>query len=445
MSLTSSHRNIKYHSDNFSTRIGDEIYGWCKDLFPINRSLSGDGVRQTLQYIKNIIPDLQLKSFKCGERVYDWTIPDEWNIRDAWIKNSSGEKIIDFKNSNLHILGYSSPVHKKISLKELDQYLYSIPSQPDAIPYITSYYKRRWGFCLSHNQRRQLQNDLYEVYIDSDFKKGSIDYGELKIKGDSEKEVLLSCNVCHPSLANNELSGPTIVTAIAKWLLNQKKLNYSYRILFIPETIGSIAYLSENLKELQENVIAGFAAYCMGDEKNFCFISTPSEKTYSDKIVEHVYKHYTDGNYLKLPFTERGSDERQYCSPRVNLPVNGVCRSKSGMYDEYHTSLDNLSVISPVGLQGGYDILQNCIFVLEMDKIYRTTVFCEPQLGARGLYPTLSTKEELRSTKIMMNLIAYSNGQLSLFDIATLTNTNILELLPFVNKLLKADILEMVE
>lgn len=439
------HTNIKYLCDGFQTDIGSKIYGWCKDLFHINRSLSGEGVRKTLAYLKNINPELQVKSFKIGSKAFDWVVPDEWNIRDAWVKNSSGEKIIDFQKTNLHVLGYSKPVHKKISLKELDQYLYSLPEQPSAIPYVTSYYKKRWGFCLSHNLRKQLKEETYEVFIDSDFSKGELNYGELKIQGETEKEVLLSCNICHPSLANNELSGPTILTAISEWLLSRDNLKYSYRILFIPETIGSIAYLSENLGDLQKNVIAGFAAYCMGDEKNFSFISTPHENRYSDRVVEHVYKNYTDGNFKKLPFTHRGSDERQYCSPRVDLPVNGVCRSKSGMYSEYHTSLDDLSVISPIGLQGGYDILSHCIQVLEHDNIYSNTVFCEPQLGSRGLYPTLSTKEEVNSKKYLMNIIAYSDGERSVIDIANILNISMLELLPYIQILVKANIIEPVQ
>ena len=321
MSQIFSQKKDQFKTPKAFESIGEDIYSWAEDLFPICRSISGEGVRETLRYFQRIVPDLKIEETKSGTQVFDWTVPDEWNIYDAWIKNSKGEKIIDFKHSNLHVVSYSEPIHKKMRLKELDKFLYSLPDQPDAIPYITSYYERRWGFCLTHDQRKNLEDDEYEVYINSTLEPGVLNYGEILIKGESSEEVLISSNICHPSMGNNELSGPTVVTAIASWLLSQENLKYSYRILYIPETIGAIIYLSKHLDYLKKHVIAGFNVYAVGDERNYSFISTPDEDTYADRIINHVYKHHTENNYIKYPFTERGSDERQYCAPGVDLSL----------------------------------------------------------------------------------------------------------------------------
>jgi aminopeptidase-like protein len=441
MSRISSQKKDPEKSLERFESIGEEIYSWAEDLFPICRSISGEGVRETLRYFQKIIPNLTIKEVKSGTQVFDWTVPDEWNIYDAWIKNSKGEKIVDFKNSNLHVVSYSEPVHKKMSLSELNKFLYSLPDQPNAIPYITSYYKRRWGFCLTHNQRKELKDDEYEVYINSTLEPGVLNYGEIVIKGESDQEVLISSNICHPSMANNELSGPTVITAIATWLLSLKKLRYTYRIIYIPETIGSIIYLSKHLDHLKKHVIAGFNVYSVGDDRNYSFISTPDEDTYADQVINHVYKHHTHNKYIKYPFTERGSDERQYCAPGVDLPVVGVCRSRYNLYSEYHTSLDDLTVISPDGLQGGFDILRKTIQVLENNKIFKVNVYCEPQMGKRGLYPNISTKDTVQITRSFMNLIAYSNGKRSMLDIAEKINTYIGDFYPYLEILIESEII----
>lgn len=425
-----------------SNKIGQEIYSWIADLFPICRSLTGEGVRQTLKYIQNIHPEMNIEEIKSGTKVFDWVVPSEWNINDGWIKNSKGEKIVDFKSSNLHVLGYSEPVHKFLSLQELDKYLHSIPEQPDAIPYLTSYYNRRWGFCLTHHEREKLKDDEYEVFIDSSLQPGVLNYGELYLPCETKNEILFSTNICHPSMANNELSGPAVLMALMNWIKNLTNRKYSYRFLFIPETIGSLIYISRHFEHLKEYLKAGFVVSCVGDTKNYTFVHTPDGDKYVDRIVEHIYKHHTGNQYRKLPFTERGSDERQFCAPGVELPVVALSRSKYGMFPEYHTSLDNLSFISPEGLESSFELMKKIVQSLEIDTTYKTRVLGEPQLGKRGLYPTLSNKETYHTFRNIMNLIAYSNGKRSLLEIAEKTDVYVGEYFPILNKLLEEEILE---
>jgi aminopeptidase-like protein len=422
---------------------GKLIYDRCNDLFPLCRSLSGEGINQTLAYIKRILPELQIHEIASGDKVFDWEVPNEWNIKDAWVKNAKGEKIIDFKKTNLHIVGYSEPVHKKIPLAELQEHLYSLPEKPDAIPYITSYYKRRWGFCLTHDQRQELQDGEYEVFIDSSLRPGIIKYADVIIPGESEKEILFSCYICHPSMANNELSGPMVIAALAEWLKLEKR-HYTYRMFFGPETIGSIAYLSKNLAELQKNLIAGFAVSCIGDERDYSFVNTPYGNTLADRVIELAAKEQSSGKYSKYPYLERGSDERQYCSPGVRLPVVSVCRSKYDIYPEYHTSKDDMSLITPKGLQGGFEYLQKAIIILENSKIYNSKYKCEPQLGKRGLYPTIATKDTFGLTSMMMNLLVYCDGTNDLATIAKLTKAPLSKLEEIAGQLLKSGIIERV-
>ena len=421
---------------------GTEMYSWAEDLFPICRSLTGSGVRDTLDYLKNLIPSLEIHEIKSGTNVLDWEIPLEWNIKDAFISDEHGKKIVDFQKNNLHIVGYSKPVDETINLKDLQSHLHSLPSQPNAIPYITSYYSRNWGFCLPHNLRESLKDGEYHVKIDSELKNGVMNYADLVIKGQSSNEVLLSTYICHPSMANNELSGPIVSTALAKWISNLKDPYYTYRFVFIPETIGSIAYLSKHLEHLKNNVIAGFNVTCVGDDRCFSFMPSRRGNSLADRVGKHVVSSI-DSSFKEYSWLDRGSDERQYCSPGVNLPIATIMRSKYDEYPEYHTSLDNLSLISPAGLKGGLDALIKAIEAIEFNCYPKVEVLGEPQLGKRGLYPETSTKESTDAVRSMMDLLTYSDGKIDLIDIAEKINCPIWELYEIVENLVNQDLLQV--
>jgi len=421
--------------------IGQEMYDWAVDLFPINRSLSGDGVRQTLQYIKNIIPELEVNEVPSGTKCFDWTIPQEWNCNDGYIIDPDGNKICDFKTNNLHIVGYSTPIDSEIELEELIEHLYYLEEQPTAIPYITSYYSPRWGFCLSFNEFQKLKKGTYKVKINSELKDGNLTYGEIKLKGESEKEIFLSTYVCHPSMANNELSGPVVTTALVNFIKSLEGRKYSYRIVFIPETIGSITYISRNIDDMKKNIIAGFNITTIGDDRSYSYIPTRYGNTLSDKVSKHVLQ---DIDYVEYSFLDRGSDERQYCSPGVDLPIATICRTKYGVYPEYHTSLDDLTVISPSGLYGGYEKIKKAIELLEKNNYYKVNVLCEPQLGKRGLYPTISTKTSTDIVRTMMDFIAYADGNNDLIDIANIIGVQAGELFDIVDKMKAAKLIEAV-
>jgi aminopeptidase-like protein len=420
---------------------GDDIYGLCKRLWPITRSITGNGVRETLGIIQQELPSLSINEVPTGTQCFDWEIPNEWNIKDAYVINPNGEKIIDFQSNNLHVVSYSTPVNKVISLAELQNHLYSLPNQPNAIPYVTSYYEERWGFCLTENQRKTLVEGNYKVCIDSELSNGSLTYGELVIPGKSKKEVFLSTYVCHPSMANNELSGLTVTTYLAKWLQSQPR-EYTYRIIFIPETIGSICYLSQNLATMRANVVAGYNITCVGDNNAFSYLPSRNEKSISDRVALHVLKH-TQPNFIKYAYLDRGSDERQYCSPGVDLPIATVMRTKYAEYIEYHTSLDDLDYISPEGLFGAYKVLSECIECIECNKTYKITTLCEPQMGKRDLYSTLGATSDNRKVdvKIMMNILAYSDGSLDLLSIAHKLKVLMLDILKSVDILVDKKLL----
>jgi aminopeptidase-like protein len=419
--------------------LGKEMYGWAVDLFPINRSLTGDGVRQTLQYIKNIIPEMEINEVASGTKCFDWTVPQEWNCDDAYILDPDGNKICDFKINNLHVVGYSTPIDKEVDLEELKEHLYWIEDQPTAIPYITSYYSPRWGFCLSFNEFKKLKKGTYKVKINSELIDGSLTYGEVKLKGESDKEIFLSTYVCHPSMANNELSGPVVTTALVKFIKSLKDRKYSYRIVFIPETIGSITYISRNIDDMKKNIIAGFNISCVGDDRCFSYVPSRYGNSLSDKVSKHVLKNI---DYVEYSFLDRGSDERQYCSPGVDLPIATICRTKYGQYPEYHTSLDDLTLISPAGLYGGYEKLMKAIELLEKNNYYKVNVSCEPQLGKRGLYPTISTKETGAIVRDMMNFIAYADGNNDLIDIANIIGVQAEDLYDIVDDMKRANLIE---
>jgi len=430
--------------ENIST--GEQMHQWAKDLFPINRSLTGKGVKETLSYLLKLLPGLEIKSVPSGTEAYDWTVPDEWQINDAYLSDEAGNRIIDFCANNLHVIGYSEPVDKWMDLEELQPFLHSLPTIPDAVPYITSYYKRRWGFCISENQRKELKPGKYHAVIDSRLFAGELNYGELVIPGASEKEVLLSTYVCHPSMANNELSGPVVATALALWLRGLPQRKYTYRVIFIPETIGAIVYISKNIEALKRNTIAAFQLTCIGDERCYSFLPSRDGDTLADKVALHVLKHYAP-DYIAYSFLNRGSDERQFCAPGVDLPMASIMRSKYGEYAEYHTSLDNLEFVTPAGLAGGFTALQKSIEAIENHSRPKVTVLCEPQLGKRGLYPTLSTKYSTAdaSLRTMINLIAYADGTRTLLEIAETIGVAVWELYTIFNTLKMHGVLKDLE
>ena len=421
--------------------IGQKIYDLAVQLFPIQRSLTGNGVRQTFEILQTIIPELTIHEVPTGTHCFDWTIPKEWNINEAYIVAPNGERFCDISTHNLHVMGYSEPVRRTLSLGELQSHLYSIESMPDTIPYVTSYYDQKWGFCLEHSKRLKLIEGDYEVVIDSMLSDGSLTYGELIIPGETEKEILLSTYVCHPSMANNELSGPTVLIYLAQWIMSQAR-RYTYRIVFVPETIGSICYLSRHYQQMKQHTIAGFVLTCIGDNRDYSYLATPDEDTYADEVAKHILGHIKP-DFKQYSFLERGSDERQYCSPGIDLPVVDIMRTKYGRYPEYHTSNDDLSVISPEGLEGGFEAMRNILEAIENDIVYRTTVLCEPQLGKRGLYPTAYFKGLGEYTHKVRNIIAYANGKRTLIQIAQKMNKPVWELYEIVQRLKEESLLRV--
>ena len=370
-------------------------------------------------------------------------MPAEWNINEAYIINPDKEKICDFKKHNLHVLNYSTAIDKELSLQELQKHLYSNENMPDSIPYVTSYYERRWGFCISHNERKKLKDGLYKVYIDAKHdENGVLNYADFFINSDKKgkDEILLSSYLCHPSMANNELSGPILLIFLAKWLRELKDKKYKYRFVLIPETIGSIVYISKNLKKLKKRVKAGFVLSCLGDDDNYSLIHSPSGDTLSDKIALHTYKNKK--NFKEFSFLFRGSDERQFNSALVNLGVVGLCRTKYGEFKQYHSSADNLSYISKEGLLNSFKALQELILNLEYNEKYKSKIICEPNLGKRGLYPTLNLKNQ---RPLIADFLAYCDGKRELFEIADILKLKAYELKDLVDELLKHKLIKKVK
>jgi len=416
------------------------MHDLARRLFPICRSITGEGLRESLSILKEHLPELQIHEVPTGTACFDWEIPKEWNIREAWILCPDGRKICDFRDSNLHVLGYSTPVRQTLTLEELQEHLYSIPEDPDAIPYVTSYYKERWGFCIPHRLRESLVPGEYQVHIDSDLEPGSLSYGELIIPGDTEEEIFLSAYLCHPSMANNELSGPVVTTYLAKWLGSLERRKHTFRIVFVPETIGSIAYLSVHHEKMKQRIAAGFMLTCIGDERSYSYLPSRQEDTLADRVALHVLKHLHP-EFLTYSFLERGSDERQYCSPGIDLPVCSLMRSKYDCYPEYHTSRDDLQLVTPAGLAGGYEVARRSIECLEENFIPRQLTLCEPQLGKRGLYPTISTRTSGLSVMTMMNFIAYADGKIDALAIAEKIGVPFWELWETIRNLKKGGVL----
>lgn len=427
-------------SDTELDEAGRQMYAFAERLFPIGRSLTGEGVRQSLGMIKELVPELEIREIPSGTQVFDWTIPQEWEIRHAYIEEETGNRIVDYEVNNLHVIGYSTPVDRYVDLEELLNYIRVEDEQPDVIPYVTSYYSPRYGFCMSKRQRDALKPGTYHMVIDSRLFDGVLNYAELLLPGKTEKEVLLSTYICHPSMANNELSGPVLVTWLANWLKTIDR-NLTYRIVIVPETIGSIAYLSRNLDAMRKNTIAGFVLTCVGDDRTYSYLESRNGNTLSDRVLTNVLKDVYP-EYKTYSYLDRGSDERQYNAPGVDLPVCDFCRSKYGEYPEYHTSADDMSLISPRGLSGAYHVMTQVLAALEMNGFYRVNCLCEPQLGKRGLYPTESRKGIYHEVKKLTNLIAYADGERDLIEISTKIGVPLVGLIPIVEKLVAAGLLD---
>lgn len=420
---------------------GREAYALMQRLFPICRSITGNGFRDSLEILREYLPSLKIFEVPTGTKCFDWTIPKEWNIRGASITDPFGNKVVDFSESNLHVVSYSIPVDAAIELEELNNHLHSLPDQPDAIPYVTSYYKESWGFCLTHHVRQALMPGKYHVRIDSDLSHGNLTYGELILPGTSQKEILISTYLCHPSMANNELSGPCVTTLLAQWLQSIDR-RYTYRIIVIPETVGAICYLSKNLQSMQMHTRAGFVMTCVGDERTWSFMPSREGNTYSDRVARHVLRHMAPG-YQSYSFLERGSDERQYCSPGIDLPVVSIMRSKYATYPEYHTSLDDLSFVSPRGLGASLEVHKRVVETIESDCLISAKVLCEPKMSDRGLRPTTGKVGSASSSRTMMNLLAYADGKSSLLDIAERIGVPAWELIHVAGALAAVDLVEL--
>lgn len=420
---------------------GHDIMRIVSRIFPICRSITGNGVRETLKILQEYCKELKIYEVSCGTQVFDWVIPDEWNITEGYIENEAGERIIDFADNNLHIVGYSQPIDVWMELEELKAYIHTLPEQPELIPYVTSYYTPRSGFCMSQMMLDSLPENRYHAVIKSTFDPmGSLTYGEILIPGKSEKEIFFSSYVCHPSMANNECSGPCVLVALAEYIRNIPDRQYSYRLILVPETIGSITYLSKNLEQMQKQIIAGFNLTCVGDDMQYTIVHSRYADTLADKVLTNVLKYRGKG-FKECTYLERGSDERQYCFPGVDIPLCTFSRTKFYDYPEYHTSGDNLELISEKGLQGALDVMVECIRILEYNGYYRINCLCEPQLGKRGLYPTVSKKGIYDEVRKLQDFILYADGKNDLLDISAVIDYPAVRLIDLVKVLTEQKLL----
>jgi aminopeptidase-like protein len=408
------------------------MHDLATELFPITRSLTGPGYRRTLELLEGVTGPMQRHAFATGERVHDWEIPREWTLRDAWIKGPDGATVVALDDSNLHVVGYSTPVHARMGLAELDEHLHSLPQQPAAIPYRTSYYAERWGFCLTDEQRSALPEGEYEVLVDADLEPGAVELGEVVVEGSGAGEVLLWTYCCHPSMANNELSGPVVAAHLAALLrARDTPPRHTYRIVFGPETIGAIAYLSRFGERLSERLVAGYVLTCLGDPGPFTYKRSRRGDSLADRAAEHVLAHL-DAPHGVLDFEPVGSDERQFCSPGYDLPVGSLMRTMYGVYPEYHTSLDDLSFITPRALGETLDAYVRIVDALEANEtLIGTVLFGEPQLGRRGLYPSTGGPSAALSAgrqRDMMFLLSFCDGRRDLLAAAEASGRPIAEL-----------------
>ena len=395
--------------------LGQQLFDCVADLYPICRSITGDGVRETLSRLSHIVP-LTIHEVPSGTAVFDWVVPKEWNIHDAYVKDARGERVIDFRHSNLHVLNYSKPIREVMSLTELRPHLFTLPDKPEWIPYRTSYYEENWGFCLSQNQLDTLDEGEYEVSIDSSLEPGVLTYGELLIPGESVEEVLVSCHICHPSLANDNLSGIAVAAYAARYL-QSRSLRYSYRFLFIPATIGSLAWLSQNEPTVSK-IQHGLVLACLGDSGSLTYKRSRRGDATIDRAATHVLKQQVESEIFD--FSPYGYDERQYCSPSFNLPVGRLSRTPHGRFPEYHTSADNLDFVQPNKLAGSLLACLDIFEVLEHDRVYlNQKPKGEPYLSKYGLYGPIGGSADSSACQLaLLWVLNLSDGQHSLLDIA---------------------------
>lgn len=440
-------------------KAGERMYEFTGKIFPYTRSLTGQGVRDTLrdieEYIsvpyeredgsltdKDCLPKLKVADVPSGSAVFDWTVPKEWVIREAYIEDEQGNHVIDMKVNNLHVLGYSAPIDMWVNLDELKNYVFVEEGQPEVIPYVTSYYKERVGFCMSKNQLDSLKPGKYHLYVDSEFIDGNLNYAEVIIPGKSDREIMFTTYFCHPSMANNECSGLALQSELIRFVAAMPSRKYTYRFVFNPETIGAIAYLSRenHLEHLKEHLEAGFVLSCVGDNNDYSIIESKYADTIADRALKSVLRYREKHSVYDFHF--RGSDERQYNSPGVDLPVVCYCRSKFGEFPEYHTSADNMDYVSVEGYQGSFEVMTELIEAFEKNGYYRMKVLCEPQLGKRGLYSNISRKGTYDGIMLQRDVISYADGKNNLFDMSERFDVPVTEILQVTDKLIAADLME---
>jgi aminopeptidase-like protein len=419
---------------------GEKIYDLIERLYPICRSITGNGVRETLSIVSEIIP-LDIIEVESGEKVLDWEVPPEWNIRDAYVLNDKGEKVIDFKESNLHVLNYSIPVDKEVDLEELKEHIFTIPENPEWIPYRTSYHNRNWGFCMAHSKFTELKEGKYHVKVDATLEPGHLTYGEYFIKGESDEEVLISCHICHPSLCNDNLSGIAIAAFLAE-ILKKSKPRYSYRFLFIPGTIGSITWLSRNEDKLK-NIRHGLVLTLLGDEGKLNYKKSRRGNTEIDRIVENTLK-ITEEDYGIIEFYPYGYDERQFCSPGYNLPVGRLSRTPHGEFPEYHTSADNLDFIKVDKLSESLRFLLQIFTTIEGNNKYlNLNPKGEPQLGKRGLFKKIGGESNTKDFHMaLLWVLNFSDGENTLLDISVRSGLGFSLIRKAADSLLEVDLLK---
>lgn len=423
--------------------VGREMHALVAELYPICRSITGHGVRATLDRIRRIIP-ITVHEVPSGTPVFDWTVPKEWNIRDAYVKNSRGERVIDFRASNLHVVSYSVPVRRVMSLSELRPHLFTLPDQPDRIPYRTTYYRESWGFCLRQHDLDRLEEGDYEVCIDSSLEPGHLTYGELRLPGALDDEILVSTHICHPSLCNDNLSGIALATMLARELSSVSR-RYSYRFVFVPGTIGSITWLSRN-EEAVQRVRHGLVLTAVGDAAPFTYKRSRRGNAEVDRVATHVLRHSGQPHRI-IDFFPYGYDERQYCSPGFDLPVGCLMRSQHGTYPEYHTSADDLDFVSPDSLGGSLEVSLTIFAVLEGNGRYRNQFpKCEPQLGRRGLYRMIGGQPEQSELELaLLWVLNLSDGTHTLLDIAERSGLPFAVVRKATDMLLETDLLREVD